>query len=526
MLSTIYALLAGLAAAQAGGFAVPDPACLALEQQAFAEGGASWDRFGTAVALSGDTLLVGAATADRGATDSGSAYVFVKSAGVWTRQAELLPNAPLYVAKFGLSVAIENDLAVVGSLEGAYVYERTGGAWSAPTRLIQDDSVRFDFFGSAVSVSAGRILVGAYKEDDGGDDSGNAYVYVKSGGAWIEEAELAPDDHALLHQFGASVALCGDRALIGSWGANGSQLGSGAAYTFVRSASGEWIQEQKIVSGVPGIVALFGWSVDLDGERAIVGNGYPGGDQSAYIYRFDGMLWSLEARLRSSARDFGKSVAIDGDVVLVGAPENNALGYMTGRTFVFLRRDGTWEPSFELPSEEPNAFASTGLALEEGTLVIGLPGATPAQQTTDAGLVEIHSLHPVALPSVLTRNAGANPLAYSAGPVSIGETLHLTVFPAVSGHTHVLVVAFDSPARIALPGGQTLLCIDQGGNGELIRTGLQAGPIARFDLAVPNDLAYSGLTLFSQALLAFGTTPFALSNAQDIVIGGCLAPPR
>lgn len=521
MLSTILAALL-----LAPGFVVPDPACVLREHVIFADG-ASTSEFGAAVAISGDTLLVGARTTDRGATDSGAAYVFVKRAGVWTQQAELLPNTPLFVAKFGWSVALEGDLAVVGSLEGAYVYERTADTWSAPTRLIQDDSVRNDFFGSAVDISDGRILVGAYKEDDNGTDSGKAYVYVRDAGGWSVEAELAPQDGAALQEFGAAVALCGERALIGAWGADGTIPGAGAAYTFVRSASGEWLQEQKLVSGVPGIVAMFGWTVDLDGERAIVGNGNndsPFGDRSAYVYRFDGALWNLEARLRSSAQGFGKTVAIDGDVVLVGAPENNFLGYRTGRTFVYLYRSGALEPAFELPSEEANAQASAGIAIEDGTLVIGLPGAKPPGQMAESGLVEIHALHPVALPSIATRNAGTNPLTYSAAPVSIGEVLHLTVFPAVSGHTHALVVAFDSPGHIVLGGGQTLLCIDQGGNGELVRTGLQPGPIARFDLAVPNDRAYAGLTIYSQAMLVFGATPFALSNAQDIRIGGCLAP--
>ena len=120
--------------------------------------------------------------------------------------------------------------------------------------------------------------------------------------------------------------------------------------------------------------------------------------------------------------------------------------------------------------------------------------------------------------TVATRNAGSNPFTYAASPASIGEDSKLTVFTVVTGHTSALVIGFDTAIQATLSGGQVLLCI---GSSELVNTGFQSGPLSTFTLPIPNDPTLVGTTICTQAVHAFGTSPFALSNAQDLVIGGC-----
>jgi hypothetical protein len=120
--------------------------------------------------------------------------------------------------------------------------------------------------------------------------------------------------------------------------------------------------------------------------------------------------------------------------------------------------------------------------------------------------------------SVATRNGGTNPASYSASIATLGGTLSLTVDLGTTGHDLAWPVAFDSPATIALPGGQVLLCADGSGSGELLGLPPAAGPLATFDSAVPNDPTLCGARIYSQALHLGGVAPFALSNAQDLVI--------
>lgn len=178
-------------------------------------------------------------------------------------------------------------------------------------------------------------------------------------------------------------------------------------------------------------------------------------------------------------------------------------------------------------------FALVGSGGTSGTLS-GSATLTPAQQAAMLGgqhYVNVHSVNHsggelrgqiCANGASSVRNGGSNPLSYSAGPAIFGGTWSANVDLTTTGHSLAILIAFDSPISIGLGGGQTLLCVDLGGSGELLTgggLGPVAGPSASFLLAMPNDLAFCNASFCSQAIHFGGVTPFALSNAVDVTLG-------
>jgi hypothetical protein len=184
-------------------------------------------------ALAGETALVGGE----------SVYIFERSGGAWSQQAKLLPNDGAGGA-FGYSVALAGETALVGAYQdndqgtssgSAYVFVRSSGVWSQQAKLLPSDGAASDYFGYSVALAGETALVGAYGDDDQGTDSGSAYVFVRSGGSWSQQAKLLPSDGAAADLLANSVALWGEIALIGAYadddqgGNSGSPMYSCAA---------------------------------------------------------------------------------------------------------------------------------------------------------------------------------------------------------------------------------------------------------------------------------------------------------
>ena len=196
---------------------------VARETKLTASDGAAADIFGFSVAISGDTAVVGAALDDvPGAanddTASGSAYVFVRSAGAWSEQQKLTASDAAAGDLFGRSVAISGESVVVGAFNdddtasdsgSAYVFQRSGTTWSQEAKLTASDAALSDFFGFSVAISGDTAVVGAHLDDDAGGDSGSAYVFQRSAGVWSEQQKLTASDAALADEFGFSVAISG-----------------------------------------------------------------------------------------------------------------------------------------------------------------------------------------------------------------------------------------------------------------------------------------------------------------------------
>jgi hypothetical protein len=314
------------------------------EARLSADDGAAADGFGGSVSLDGDRALIGAAGADN---ESGAAYVFVRSGGEWFEEAKLTASEGEEGDDFGYAVSLDADYALVGAPEqeprgATHVFVRSGATWTAEAVLEPSLASGGAGFGYSVSLDGSNALVGAWRDDviSGGSLRGSAFVYTRSESTWSEEAKLVGSDVADFDLFGLSVSLDGDRALIGSsdsaQGEFGEEYSAGAAYVFLRSGTG-WAQEQKLVASEREGVGLFGFSVSLDGDSALVG---AFGSEAAYVFARSGATWVEETVLAASGgaqdRDFGFSVSLQGERVLVGArDEGTAAGAQAGAAYVY-----------------------------------------------------------------------------------------------------------------------------------------------------------------------------------------------
>lgn len=268
----------------------------------FAADGAKGDAFGQSLALSGNTVIIGSPRDDVNGEDTGSVYVFTRDGAVWHQQAKLTANDGEGGDLFGISVAISGDTIVVGAdlhdeiapdAGAVYVYTRSGNEWSQQTKLTASDGGETDIFGVRVAISGDTALISARRDDDDilGVDAGSAYVFVRSGTTWNQQQKLTAPDGVEDDRFGRSVALLGDTALVGAMFRDDKGENSGSAYLFKRDEK-TWVCKAKLTAadGSPGDV--FGWSVALSRDTAIVGasrdddNGSESG--SAYVSNIHG----------------------------------------------------------------------------------------------------------------------------------------------------------------------------------------------------------------------------------------------
>jgi hypothetical protein len=268
----------------------------------------SQDGFGWAVALSGDTALVSAPGENQA---RGSVYVLVRSGTSWIQQQNLTASDGAPGDRFGSCVDLSGDTAVVGAptdnlLNGvgvAYVFVRSGGVWSEQAKLVVD-GMAGERFAASAAVLDDRVLIGAHQADLPGGiwNAGSVFVFARSGTTWTQEAKLIPSDASLNDNFGISIALSGDRALIG--GPDDSD--EGAAYLFARTGT-IWIEQQKLTPSALGSNDRFGWDVALSGDTALVGapQSLGSGTGSATVFVDAGTNWIEQQELIASDAEIG-----------------------------------------------------------------------------------------------------------------------------------------------------------------------------------------------------------------------------
>jgi hypothetical protein len=315
----------------------------ALEQKLLAGDGAEFDGFGHAVALMGDTVVVGAPHAGV----IGAAYVFVRSGATWSLQQKLVALDGEADDGFGEAVALDGDTAVIGapsaaangtSSGSAYVFSRIGSTWTQQQKLLSADGSAHARFGSAVAVSSTRTLIGA--ETEGPESAGAAYAFSRSGSVWSEEQKLVPGDPETAMSFGHSVSLRASTALIGAALDDANGADSGSAYLFGRTGSA-WTQQQKLVATDGAADDQFGTSVSLDQGRLIIGAFHDSdlgpASGSAYVFVQGGDLWTEQQKLLplDPGNGFGESVALSGTTVAVGAGLDDDLSSVPGSAYVF-----------------------------------------------------------------------------------------------------------------------------------------------------------------------------------------------
>ena len=446
------------------------------------------DQFGLIVAASGETVVIGAPYEDSGTfgvngdqsnntmTDSGAAYVFSRSAGVWTQQAYLKAYNPNPGDNFGISVAIDGEKIFVGARwedggdpnnvfdnsvpdSGAvYHFVRVAGTWYPAGYLKAPNIGSGDQFGRSLSLHGNTLAVGAMFEDsnatgangDGADNSapnsGAVYIYYQGVG-WALEAYLKASNTEANDFFGYSVDLSWNTLVVGAYyessdsaGVNGSQTNnlvsqSGAAYVFVRNGS-TWTQEAYLKASNPMLDAHFGYSVTASLETVVVGapnehsnatgingnqlnqaGGYSG---AAYVFVRNGTTWTQQAYVKASntgqVDQFGWSVSLWNDRLAVGAYLEDSSATIvngdgsndfvpdSGAAYTFERSGSTWSQTGYLKSPNSQAndyfgysvevmgnYVIVGAALEDSAAV-GVNGLMVDNSAQDSGAAYIFDL--------------------------------------------------------------------------------------------------------------------------------------
>ncbi|MDP3938660.1 MAG: FG-GAP repeat protein, partial [Deltaproteobacteria bacterium] len=308
------------------------------------------DEFGSSVALSRYAAVVGAPLHNAVGNNSGAAYVFSPYYSVWSQSAELLSNDLAPFDDFGRAVAIHGDTAVVGAplhnavgsdSGAAYVFRKVYSTWVQEAKLLPSDLAPLDNFGASVAISKDTIVVGAPLRNDVGDNSGTAYVFTRSYSTWTQQAKLTPLDLAPLDEFGRAVAIYKDTIVVGAPLHNQVGDNSGAAYVFHRDG-GKWKQEARIIPHDLAPLDHFGASVDVDGNSIIAGSPLRNdvGDNSgaAYLFRRYDWKWRQEAKITAAdlapLDSFGTSVGLSWESAIVGSPFRNDVGNNSGAAYV------------------------------------------------------------------------------------------------------------------------------------------------------------------------------------------------
>jgi hypothetical protein len=561
----------------------------------------SGDEFGMSVSVSGDTVVVAArgedsnATgvngnqSDNSATQAGAAYVFVRTGTTWSQQAYLkAPNSEM-ADWFGGSVSVSGDTVVVGAdaedsnatgvngnpadngalnAGAAYIFVRSGTTWSQEAYLKGSNTESWDRFGGAVSVSGDTVVVGAVSEssnatgvdgnqgDNSASGSGAAYVFVRSGTTWSQQAYLKASNTGVGDSFGTSVSVSGDTVVIGTekedsnaTGVDGNQadnsaLESGAAYVFARSGT-NWNQQAYLKASNTEAGDHFGafGSVSVSGDTVVVGasgedsnaTGVDGnqGDNStsfagaAYIFVRNATTWSQQAYLKASnthaggqsSDEFGNVVSVSGDKVVVGAwgESSNATGVngnqsdnsagTSGAVYLFVRSGTTWSQQAYLKASNTgvNDYFGRSVSVSGDTVVVGAFGedgnatGVNANQgdnnALDAGAAYVFDLAsplktfcsgdgslPTACPCVAPNTVPNPPAApghgcansqnlngalLSASGTLSPETLQFTAFVSSNYLSFGLLLKGDANAPGGIASSDGVRCVD----GQLIRFG-------------------------------------------------------
>ncbi len=317
------------------------------------------DQFGASVDIDDDLIIVGANQendVNANSVGPGAAYVFRRfPAGNWVEIARLVAGDRANFDFFGQSVSISGNYAVVGAyrdsedetgantVNGAgsvYIFERKpSGAWVQLQKLVASDREAYDSFGFSVCIDGDYIIVGARGDDhdaSGGSfltGSGSAYIFEKAAsGLWVEVQKIVAGDRGIQDNFGFSVSISGNTALVGAYDENHDEFGNnsientGSAYFFERLAPGSWAQVKKATASDREENALFGYSVSVSDSLAVIGayqNDLRKGGAYVFFRPMDTGVWGQTQKLTASDKkdgaEFGFTVSVNCNHIIVGA---------------------------------------------------------------------------------------------------------------------------------------------------------------------------------------------------------------
>ena len=367
--------------------------------------------FGVSVSISGDLAVVGAFLDSNGGSSSGAAYIYERNLGGlanWGEVKKLVPSDPDLSDHFGKSVSISGNTVIIGSpldddggteSGSAYVFEKNEGGtnnWGQVKKIVSSDPAANDDFGNSVAISDDIIVIGEESDSAGGASSGAAHIYYRNTGGtnnWGHLKKIVASDPAAVDKFGTSVSISGNNLIIGSPSDDDGAVNSGSAYIFNQNFGGaeNWGEVKKLVASDAGAQDSFGSSVSISGNNVAVGaslNDDAGTDSgSAYVFSRNaggsnnwGEVKKIVADDASLTDNFGVSVAISNEAVIVGAENDDEGGLDCGAAYVFNRDEGgvnNWGQISKLIPNDAGPLLSFGAAaaISENSLLVGAPNA-------------------------------------------------------------------------------------------------------------------------------------------------------
>ena len=355
--------------------------------------------FGMTVDIDGNTAAVGASGFQFSDFPLPVVCVYTREATNWTKEQCLteedeVPNSD---DNYGFAIAVSGNTLVVGAASdvtngvtggAAYVYVRDGHSWSLQQKLFASDRANFDQFGIAVDVVGDTIVVGAHGDNDEGFQTGAVYVFRRNGTTWTEEQKLKASDAAPDSAFGASVALNGQTIAIGAPSESSGALSSGAVYVFVNDGT-SWQQQGKIKANSAMMNQQLGSTVSVSGDTIVAAApgeliGEPADDfnnvlskGAVYIFERTGTSWDHQKRFferdRNRTGGFAVRAAIDGDTIIVGDPTYDAGARFTGAVYVFERKGNGWSLKHTLAANDGQFLQAMGfsIAVSGDTVIAG-----------------------------------------------------------------------------------------------------------------------------------------------------------
>lgn len=298
--------------------------------------------------------------------------------------------------QFAYSVDIDGTAAVAGCIKcddnggesgTAFVFRFDGHKWVEEDVLLASDGTAFDQMGWSSAIDGTTVIAGAHQADLGGgaNNAGAAYVFVKTAGStWLQETKLTAADAEGGDRFGQYVALSGDVAVVGAHLEDEAANNAGAVYVFRRTGR-SWIQEAKLMADDATAGDQFGYSVAVDGDTIVVGawQDDPSGQSgagSAYVFKWDGATWNQEAKLvandASAGDEFGTAVTVQENRLLVGAPRNDDGGFGTnadtGSVYFYMSTvPGTWNQIEKVNTSPASRRFGAAFAMDGLEMVVG-----------------------------------------------------------------------------------------------------------------------------------------------------------
>lgn len=417
------------------------------------------DRFAESVAIWGDWAIAGAPGDYATSGPKGSAYIYRWDGTSWKEHFKLQGTSA--DEWFGSSVDIWEDKVVVGAIRRsnvtagrAYVFRRNGNTWAQEGTLSPGDAEGRNNFGADVAISGDNIVVAAREA---------AYIFRRSGGTWSQQARVTPPNYYSQWSSRVSVDATGDTVVVGVPRSDVASLDSGAAYVYVREGNNWPLQASVTVPDPTGTSDHFAWSVAVDGNTLVVGapdaDGHPYGFSSgaAYVFSGSGPSWSFVSKLErdiESAANFAEEVAVFGDVIAVGAVGDAVNSVSGGATHVFQQVDGRWLRHARAAPSDGGLSTALGRSVAVGahTVLSGAYNGSSSASSGYRGAAYFHEFVRGAVAHVTLDVAPANdaPIARrDVYQIPAGQSLHAQRgIPAAQLARDLLVAADDYVYRV------------------------------------------------------------------------------